>query len=190
MSIQLINITKKYENLTVLEHVNLEIAENKITCIMGPSGCGKTTLLHILLGLIKEDSGRIVGLSDKKITAVFQENRLCEGIHAIKNVQMVCDKHITVDMIKKEFNDVGLLDYENKPVANLSGGMKRRVAIVRAIIPKSNVIIMDEPFKGLNLELKEQVIEYVKQKTIGKTVIIVTHDDYEVEALSADLIRL
>jgi NitT/TauT family transport system ATP-binding protein len=190
MSIQLIDVTKKYDNLTVLNHINLEIKENKITCIMGPSGCGKTTLLHILLGLVTKDSGDIKGLNNKIISAVFQENRLCEGFYAIKNVQIVCDRHMTTDMIKNEFMDVGLVDYENKPVSELSGGMKRRVAIVRALIARSDVIIMDEPFKGLNDEIKDQVMGYVKRKTLGKTVIIVTHDKLEVEALSADLIRL
>ncbi len=190
MNIYLKNITKQYEDKPVLNQLNLEMADGKITCIMGPSGIGKTTLLHIIMGLVKPDSGKVEGTKDKKITAVFQENRLCEEIGAVKNVKMVCDKKVTEHMIKKEFNEVGLQDYDNKKTLELSGGMKRRVAIVRAVMAESDIIIMDEPFKGLDEKLKEQVINYIKHKTKGKTLIIVTHNKDEVKALSADLIIL
>jgi len=190
MNIQLKDISKRYDETLVLNHLNIEILEKQITCIMGPSGIGKTTLIHIIMGLVKADTGKMEGLEGKKFTAVFQEDRLCESIDAIKNVRLVCNKKITNVQIIEEFRKVGLIDYENKPVAKLSGGMKRRVTIVRALLPESDIIIMDEPFKGLDDELKEQVIKYVKQKTMGKTVIIVTHDKEEVDALSAKMISL
>ena len=190
MNIQLKDIMKSYNNTVVLNKLDIEIKEHQITCIMGPSGVGKTTLINILMGLVEADSGSIAGLSGKKFTAVFQENRLCESINAIKNVQLVCEKKITDLQITDEFREVGLSDYENKSVSELSGGMKRRVAIVRAMLPESDIIIMDEPFKGLDEELKKQVIDYVKYKTKGKTVIIITHDKEEVDALSAELITL
>lgn len=190
MSIQLKNISKRYDDTIVFNNFNIILKEQQITCIMGPSGSGKTTLIHILMGLVKVDTGKVEGLTGKKITVVFQENRLCENIDAIRNVQIVCDKKITDLQVKQEFKEVGLTEYEHKPAAELSGGMKRRVAIVRAVLPDSEVIIMDEPFKGLDDQLKEQVIRYVKRKTKGKTVIIVTHDKAEVDALSADIISI
>ncbi|QHQ60382.1 ATP-binding cassette domain-containing protein [Anaerocolumna sedimenticola] len=184
------NLTKQYEGTPVLNQLNLEIKEGKITCIMGPSGIGKTTLINILMGLVKADSGVVDGLDGKKFAAVFQENRLCEEIGAILNVKMVCDKKVTESRIKKELESVGLIDYEKKKVNELSGGMKRRVAIVRAVMANSDIIIMDEPFKGLDDKLKIQVINYIKQKTGGKTLIVITHNKEEVEAFSADLIEL
>ena len=190
MNIQLKDISKSYNNTVVLNKLDIEIKKHQITCIMGPSGVGKTTLIYIILGLVEADSGSIVGLSGKKFAAVFQENRLCEGINAIKNVQLVCEKTITDFQIKEEFRKVLLSEYDNKPVSELSGGMKRRVAIVRALLSESDIIIMDEPFKGLDEELKIQVINYIKYKTKGKTVIIITHDKEEVDALSAELINL
>ncbi|MGB8455471.1 MAG: ATP-binding cassette domain-containing protein [Anaerocolumna sp.] len=190
MNICLRNITKQYEDTLVLNQVNLEIKEGKITCIMGPSGIGKTTLIHIIMGVVKADSGILEGLKDKRITAVFQEDRLCEGVGAIHNVKMVCDKKVSELQIKQDFNEVGLLDYENKKIRDLSGGMKRRVAMVRAVMAESDIIIMDEPFKGLDDKLKEQVIHYIKRKTKDRTLIVVTHNREEVEALGGELIVL
>lgn len=190
MNIQLKDVSKQYGNTMVFNKLNIEIKENKITCIMGPSGVGKTTLIHILMGLVKPDLGKIEGLVGKKVTAVFQEDRLCEGMDAIKNVQLVCDSKITKEQIKREFLEVGLYEYEKKAVSELSGGMKRRVAVVRALMPDCEIVIMDEPFSGLDDQNKDQVIEYVKRKTIGKTVIVVTHDKEDVDHLLAELIGL
>ncbi len=190
MNLYLRNITKQYEGNLVLNQLNLEFKEGKITCIMGPSGIGKTTLINIIMGLVKPDYGKIEGTEGRKISVVFQENRLCEGIGAVENVKMVCDKKVSELKIKQEFEEVGLLDYENKRTLELSGGMRRRVALVRAVMAESDIIIMDEPFKGLDEKLKGQVINYMKRKTRGKTLIIVTHNKEEVEALSADLIVL
>ncbi len=190
MNICLKNITKKYEDTLGLNQVSLEFAEGETACIMGPSGIGKTTLINIIMGLVKADSGTLTGLEGKKIAAVFQENRLCEEIDAVHNVKLVCNKNVTELQIKEEFKEVGLLEYENKKTRELSGGMKRRVAIVRAVMAESDIIIMDEPFKGLDEKLKEQVINYIRRKTRGKTVIVVTHNKEEVDALSARLILL
>jgi NitT/TauT family transport system ATP-binding protein len=190
MPIQLVNISKQFNNRMLFDKLNIEIKEQQITCIMGPSGAGKTTLLHIIMGLMKADSGKVKGLEGKKLTAVFQEDRLCENMDAIKNVQLVCDKRVEAGQVIREFEKVDLTDYENKPVTELSGGMRRRVVIVRALMPESDLVIMDEPFKGLDEELKSKVIQYVIQKTKGKTVIIVTHDKEEADELSAEVINL
>lgn len=190
MDIVIKDICKSYAGKLVLDHITLTLPENKITCIMGPSGKGKTTLIHILMDLVKADYGQISGMDGRRISAVFQEDRLCEGMDAISNVRIVCGKRTTESEIEKEFQALRLTDYRGKPVNKLSGGMKRRVAIARAIMADAEVYIMDEPFKGLDEELKEQVIIHVKQKLKGKTVIIVTHDKLDAVLLDAQVVPL
>lgn len=191
MDIILEHVNKSFGTLSVLNDLNLILEEQKTSCIMGPSGCGKTTLLHILLGLHTIDSGEITGLEDKIPAVVFQENRLLEQQDAFTNIRAVSKRTLTNNQIAAEFRRIGLKDYENKPVAELSGGMKRRIAILRALMADDcNLILMDEPFKGLDEALKSQVIQYVKEKTQGKTVVFVTHDKEESDALDAKLIML
>lgn len=190
MDIVIKDICKSYAGKLVLDHITLTLPENKITCIMGPSGKGKTTLIHILMDLVKADYGQISGMDGRRISAVFQEDRLCEGMDVISNVRIVCGKRTTESEIEKEFQALRLTDYRGKPVNKLSGGMKRRVAIARAIMADAEVYIMDEPFKGLDEELKEQVIIHVKQKLKGKTVIIVTHDKLDAVLLDAQVVPL
>ena len=124
---------------------------------MGPSGIGKTTLAKILMGLTKPDKGRIEGMTGRKLAAVFQEDALIEHWDAVKNIQLVCQGSISREMIQDEFDCIGLKDYNDKPVSQLSGGMRRRVAILRSIMAESDFIIMDEPFKGLDDGLKERL---------------------------------
>lgn len=190
MNIELLQVSKRFQGCPVFENLSLIIEEGKLNCIMGASGTGKTTLLNIIMGMIKIDSGQVIGLKDKRIAAVFQEERLIEHYDALSNIKLVCDKTISDERIEQEFHKVDLKDDRNKPVKKLSGGMRRRVAIVRAILADSDLILMDEPFKGLDYELKLKVIEYVKQNTLGKTVIVVTHDKDEVALLQAKLIKL
>ncbi len=190
MSIILSNISKGFKNIRVFNNLNLEIPGNQITCILGSSGIGKTTLLNILLGLLKVDSGQIEGLEGKNIVAVFQEDRLVENLSAIKNVQLVCRTKINKNKIIDDFAKVELAGFEDKSVSELSGGMKRRVAIIRAVFADSDIVVMDEPFKGLDGELKSKMIEYIKENTKGKTVIIVTHSIEEVKELEANEIDL
>jgi len=190
MDISLHHVSKQFGQNQVIKDFNTTFIEGQMNCIMGASGSGKTTLINILMGLIKQDCGEIHGLQGKKIAVVFQEDRLIEHWDAIKNVRLVCDKSITAWDVEQEFANVGLEEYLNKPVLDLSGGMRRRVAIVRAMLAKSDLVIMDEPFKGLDEALKRKVIEYVKQKMQGKTVLIVTHEKEEVKLLGATVSAL
>jgi NitT/TauT family transport system ATP-binding protein len=192
MNIQAIDIKKSFGTQIVLSNWNCSIPENKTTCLMGPSGCGKTTFFRILLGLTQPDSGAIYGMENQTITAVFQENRLCNYLNAIKNIQLVCrDFDISRQKLEDIFEQVGL-DRSDlmKPIAELSGGMQRRVAIVRAIVPKSTFILMDEPFRGLDTENKKRVINCIHHMTGGKTLLISTHDFRDVESLNAELIEM
>lgn len=190
MDISLHQVSKQFGQNQVMKDLNFTFMEGQINCIMGVSGSGKTTLINLLMGFIKQDAGEIRGLQGRQIAAVFQEDRLIEHWDAIKNVRLVCGKAVTAQKVEEEFDKVGLEEYLEKPVRDLSGGMRRRVAIVRAILAESDLVIMDEPFKGLDEALKRKVIEYVRQKTRGKTVIVVTHDKEEVQLLEATLSTL
>jgi len=190
MDIRLINLTKRFGDKTVLDNVNLCFAEGRISCLMGPSGRGKTTIANLIMGLIKPDSGTIEGCRDKAIAAVFQEDRLIEHWDAEKNIRLVCDKSVDSEQIRQELKKVGINDYKNKAVSSFSGGMRRRVALVRALMAKGDIVILDEPFKGLDDAVKKQVIEYLKSKIKGKTVIVITHDRTDAALLDADLVTL
>lgn len=190
MAIELLHISKRFDNRIVFDDLNISFAEGEMNILMGASGSGKTTLLNLLMGLIKLDSGEIKGISGKQIAAVFQEDRLIEHFDATRNIKLVCDKLVSVGRIRQELEQVGIKDDIDKEVRHFSGGMRRRVALVRALLAKSEVVILDEPFKGLDEALKLQVMSYVLEKTVGKTVILVTHEKEEVQNLNAKLITL
>lgn len=187
--IKIENLSKKYGENIVFENVSFFFKENSITAVMGKSGSGKTTLLRIIMGL-EEYTGNSEGLKYKKIGAVFQEDRLCENLSAITNVSMVCKKGTATKKIKEELESIGLKGNTVKPVKELSGGMKRRVAIVRSIMAEPDIIVFDEPFKGLDIETREEVISYLREKLENRTVIIVTHDIEEARALNAEIINI
>lgn len=180
MGIKIKNISKSFGPKVVIDNLSLEIEEGKVTVLMGPSGGGKTTLAHIILGILKPDQGTVEGLLGKSIAAVFQEDRLCEQLTAVKNVQLVLRKEKPVTEIINEFTQVGLTGESiAKPVNQLSGGQKRRVAILRAIMADRDFICLDEPFKGMDKETKANTMEYVKTHITGKTVLLITHDEEE-----------
>lgn len=187
MDIVISGLTKSFGSNIVLNGFSTIIREKRMTFIMGPSGCGKTTLINILMGIVIPDSGAISGVPTLK-SAVFQEDRLCENFNAISNIRLVCDKKTKNETIAEHLEKIGLKGNLKKPVSEFSGGMKRRVAMVRAILAKSEILFLDEPFKGLDTETKKITMEYLKENTKGKTVIIVTHDMEEVKAFEGELI--
>ncbi|MBD5129488.1 MAG: ABC transporter ATP-binding protein [Ruminococcaceae bacterium] len=178
-----VNITKKFD-IPVIEGFTHEFADGKVTAVVGKSGCGKTTLLNILMGLLEPDGGEVI--REGRISAVFQEDRLCENLTASANIRLVTGKKFTKEEIARELAEVGL-DCADKPVRELSGGMKRRVALVRALLAEYDILFLDEPFKGLDEETKRTVIAYFKRKTQGRTVVLVTHDK---EAITDEIIEL
>lgn len=190
MNINISNLTKKYGKKEIFKNFSLEIEAGKVTALMGKSGFGKTTLIRILMGLEKYDEGKITGLENQKISTVFQEDRLCENLSAITNISIVCEKETSIREISVELEKIGLKESQNKPVKTLSGGMKRRVAIIRCIMAKSDIIIFDESLKGLDEITKKNVINYLKEKIRGKTVIIVTHDIEEARQLDGTIVNL
>ena len=182
-------ICKSFGDKIVLNEFSHDFAEGGITALVGQSGCGETTLMSVLMGLIPADSGRLIGF-DKPISAVFQEDRLCENMTVSANIRLVTGKRYTKPQIEKELCAVGLSDCAQKPVRELSGGMKRRTALVRALLAEYEILFLDEPFKGLDSDTKRAVIEYVRGKISGKTVIFVTHDREECEMLAGEIVEL
>ncbi len=180
MDIKITNLSKKFGENVVLKDFSAIFPQGKITCIMGASGCGKTTLLNIILGLLPKDEGEIEGLP-RKISAVFQENRLFNDFSVLDNLKAVIPNKDS-DIIKG-VEAMGLREFSNAPIASLSGGMKRRVALLRAIESDSDLIVMDEPFKGLDEDTKDRVIDYTLSRLKGRTAIVVTHDPAEAEKL-------
>ncbi len=184
-----VKICKAFGENKVLTDFSYEFKQGKVTAVLGASGCGKTTLLNILMGIISPDSGEVIRESDK-ISAVFQENRLCENLTASANIRLVTGKRFTKKQVEENLENVGLFDCANKKAGNLSGGMKRRTALVRALLAEYDILFLDEPFKGLDSDTKNLVMDYTAKKIIGKTVVLVTHDLSECERLADDIINL
>ncbi len=180
------SLNKSFGENRVLINLNATFPHGKISTIMAASGVGKTTLLRILTGLEKADSGEIKGIESKKISVVFQEDRLCENLSALTNIKFVTNKD-DADILTA-LNEIGLAEFEHMPVNKLSGGMKRRCAIVRALLSDYDILLLDEPFKGLDEDTKQKVMDYTKARIKGKTVILITHVKEEAEILGSDLL--
>lgn len=190
--LKLNNITKSYNDKKVLDNFSYDFS-NKTYCIMGDSGSGKTTLLNIIMGLESSDSGQVVfNKEDINIACVFQEDRLCENINALKNVLIVFDKETSEqkEKAKKLLEILGIIDIDNKPVSQFSGGMKRRVAIARALVKSVDLYIFDEPLKGLDEDLKNKVLQIIKDYTLQKTMLFVTHDKQDAVKLQAQILKI
>ncbi len=183
------HIRKSFENHQVLSDFCYIFEAGTTTCIEGPSGCGKTTLLRILAGFEAPDSG-IVEKGNASISFVFQEDRLSENFSALSNIRMITGKRLPDAVISEHLSKVGISEYIKKPVCEFSGGMKRRVAIVRAVCYDADIVLMDEPFKGLDTDMKTNVMDYVKRYCKDKTLIFVTHDRFEAEYMGGNIISL
>lgn len=181
-------ITKSYGKQKVLENISFNLNESERICIYGKSGIGKTTLLRIIAGLEKADSGRITFVG--KVSMVFQEDRLLENTDVYTNLYCVLGSRFDKAEVDMHLKEVGLEGAGNKIVSELSGGMKRRVAIVRCMMKSSEIILLDEPFKGLDTILKDNIIRYVVKYLNGRAVIMVTHDISEAEKIQAEIIEI
>lgn len=182
MSIRIEHLSKAYGEKKVLKDFCAEIREGSCNVLMGPSGSGKTTLFRILMGFEQPDGGKVAGMPEH-ISAVFQEDRLCEDFSAIENVAMVLKRGASKSIIEEQLEQIGLSGSLHQPVSQLSGGMRRRVAIVRALLAEGEIVLLDEPFKGLDEVTKETVIRYFKEHTKGRTTLLITHDRQEAEQL-------
>lgn len=183
------NITKKYGEKIIFEDFNLDIPDGKILAIMGKSGRGKTTLLNIIAGLDSDFTGEIQ--SPEPCAYIFQEPRLLKGATVLQNVLIgkgFKDKNSALDLL----NALELGDYVNEYPNKLSGGMQQRVSMARAFLSGRKIILMDEPFKGLDEELKRRL--YVLFKEVWEkekpATILVTHDKEEAELLADEIITI
>jgi len=178
--LQAVNLTKAFEGKTVVSGFSQRFEKGVHYVIMGPSGCGKTTLLNLLMGLLKPDSGEVKGQA--RLSAVFQEDRLLEYMTAAGNVRLVCGA--ADEAIRDMLLSLGLTEESlTQPVAEFSGGMKRRVALARALLADFDVLFLDEPYKGLDEDTRLKVRNVVRQHTQDKTVILVTHDPLDAQGL-------
>ena len=193
MSLKIENLNKSFQDINLFKEFNIEIQENTISCILGPSGCGKTTLLNMIGNTIQADSGKFEGFNDKILSYIFQEPRLLPWKTVKENIAFIIkDEELTEDksiIIDKYIRLVELDDFANYYPAKLSGGMKQRVAIARAFAYPSNLILMDEPLKALDLKLKLNLIKAFRRiwQSDKRTVIFVTHDIDEALLLGNDI---
>jgi len=182
MDIRIQELTKAYNGKIVLDRLTALLPHGEVTVLTGASGSGKTTLAKILLGLETPDSGKVEGMDPTHLAAVFQEDRLCEQLSGTGNIRLVMKRKATPQELLAAFAEVGLTEEDGKkPVRELSGGQKRRIAILRAMLADSDFVCLDEPFQGMDKQTKEKTMAYVKKAIAGKTVLLITHDSGEAE---------
>lgn len=204
------HLSKTYGDLDIFKDLSFTLESGQTYCLMGPSGCGKTTLFRVLLGLEPASGGsfrlvshdgdsfypelNIKGVRQHRtglpLVAVFQENRLCDSFSPLDNVLLGVRNTMDREAVYRELCLLLPEEAILRPAATLSGGMKRRVAILRALLAPSCGILMDEPFTGLDEDTKSTVIAYIKEKTAGKLLMVSTHQEEDIPALNGKLLRL
>ena len=181
--IRLSHAYAEYPGKTVFSDLTLTFPDTGAVALMAPSGFGKTTLLRVLAGLLQIQSGTITGLEDKKISFLFQEDRLLPWLTAEKNVALVSNQTTAISWLKKmEIDNPRMLPRE------MSGGMQRRVSLARAMAFGGDVLLLDEPFKGLDEALRARIAERIRNQF--PLTILSVHDAAEAELMGAQVIRL
>lgn len=198
--IRICNLSKAYGEQQVLSDLTCTIKNGGRYCLMAPSGSGKTTLLRLMNRIELPDAGTIEGLPEY-IGVVFQEDRLCEDYDVISNIMLTmkrenrekengCKNVIIAESVRKEALNILPEECLTKKVSELSGGMRRRCAILRALLSDAELLIMDEPFTGLDDENREKTAVYILNKLNGRTLIVSTHREEDIELLDAVKIKL
>ncbi|MBR0138442.1 MAG: ABC transporter ATP-binding protein [Erysipelotrichaceae bacterium] len=184
MAIILNNISKSFDGKMILDGFSYSFKDGEMYLLKGPSGIGKTTLLNIIMKLIKPDQGTVE--TSDRVSALFQQYRLLEYYDVKTNLKLVSDrsdlKQIVCELLPEEAYD--------QPVHQLSGGMKQRVCIIRALIAQSDTVIMDEPFNGLDEKNIGNILEFIRKYLNGRTLIISTHQFEFLKDFNMNVIEL
>ena len=192
------NLKKSYDGVTILHDINLTIEDGEIVSILGPSGCGKTTLLNLILGLTDADEGEIIfqgknvldiPMEARGFNIVFQDYALFPNLNVYKNITYGLKNKPDVST-RQEVEDMidllGLREHLDKKIEQLSGGQKQRVALARTMVMKPKILLLDEPLSALDGVIKESIKDKIRQiaREFKLTTIIVTHDPEEALTLS------
>ena len=202
--IDIVNVTKSFDESVILDHLNLYIRENEFLTLLGPSGCGKTTLLRILGGFETPDSGDIIfdgkninklPPNRRQLNTVFQKYALFTHMTIAENIAFGLkikgkSQNYINDKIRYALKLVNLEGFENRTPASLSGGQQQRIAIARAIVNEPRVLLLDEPLGALDLKLRQDMqYELIRLKNeLGITFIYVTHDQEEALTMSDTIV--
>ena len=187
MSIRLRHVSKAFNGRQVIDNFSLDLPEHGVLGLYGPSGCGKTTLLRLLAGLERPDTGSIEGIDGLKVSMVFQEDRLLPWLTALENIALILpDRTIAREWLVK----VRLTDCGSQYPAELSGGMKRRLVLARALAHSSELLMLDEPFTGMDDELKAAMLDLIREDAQKRPTVLVSHTLTDIEALDGQLIRM
>ncbi len=186
--IQLEHLTIRYGNKLILSDFSLTLPEKGVLCLMGPSGCGKTTLLRVILGLEAGAHGQILGLKPGTAAVMFQEDRLLPWFSLCENLTKVtgCSSQTAEQLLEA----VELAGESDRLPEQLSGGMRRRVALARALAVSSSLLVLDEPFKGLDTALRSRLYPLIRTAAASKPVLLVTHDKSDAKALTGRILQV
>ena len=171
--VKLDNVSKAFGGKAVLSGFSYEFESGRRYAVTGASGVGKTTLLRLICGLLRPDAGRVEVAEGARVRAVFQEDRLLPWRTVIENVKL---EDGDAEYARELLSELGLAEEADAFPAALSGGMSRRVAIARALCAKPDVLLLDEPFNGLDPDMKARAAALIFDKMRGKTVVTVAHD--------------
>lgn len=175
MTIRFEKVSKRFGENAVLAGVNWQLTAGERWLVQGPSGVGKTTLLRLLVGLETPDSGHVTGSENVRFSMCFQENRLCERMSSVTNVAMVCPRP-DMGAIRAALLELLPEEAADRPAGTLSGGMARRTALARALLAPSDVVVLDEPFAGLDAGTREKALHFTLTHLQGRALVLVSHE--------------
>lgn len=184
----LIDVSKRYDGRAALAHFTLSLPQTGGVCLFGPSGCGKTTALRLLCGLETPDAGSVRGMEGLRIACQFQEDRLLPWYTVRKNLALACPDG--ADRVDTWLSRVGLLDAGEKLPAELSGGMRRRAALARALLFGGDVLLLDEPLKELDDAMRLRLLDVIAEHMPGRLTVLVTHSRDEAERLGLPIVQM